>query len=353
MRKFTNFLRLAGFWLSRRANYPFVPPQTVQFSLTSRCNLSCKMCSIAGRQPEEEELSTSCVKGLIEQAAAWGVKEVLFTGGEPFLRGDIYELCSCVARNRMRSIITTNGTLLDRDACRRLAASGVGHVHFSLDGLEKTHDFLRGKGTFASAVKAFGLLQDERERGAAFSLGAAFTVMDINAGELCDFVRLCAELRADVVNFQPFTSDNGDFSVDDPGLRFWPAPGKIALLKEQIEELGRMAPGRPEIFQEPSLRLLPGYNAGTLGPRDWICFGGFKTAFICYSKRTPLLYTCHGICGGLDKMKLPEAWKSPEAYRLRLHSRFCAKACLQSCYSFSGASSLGAIMKKCLKRSCA
>jgi len=93
MRKFTHFLRLAGFWLSRRANYPFVPPQTVQFSLTSRCNLSCKMCSIAGRQPEEEELSTSCVKGLIEQAAAWGVKEVLFTGGEPFRARRIFTSC--------------------------------------------------------------------------------------------------------------------------------------------------------------------------------------------------------------------------------------------------------------------
>ncbi len=353
MRKFTGFLRLAGFWASRRVNYPFICPETVQFSLTSRCNLRCKMCSIAGRQPEEEELSTSCIKGLIDQAAAWGVKEVLFTGGEPFLRNDIYELCSHAGRNRMRSIITTNGTLLDRDSCRRLAECGAGHVHFSLDGLERTHDLLRGKGTFASAVRAFGMLNEERARGAGFSLGAAFTVMDINAGELCDFVRLCAELGMDVVNFQPFTTDNGDFSADDHGLRFWPGPEKIALLREQIKELERTKPDRPTIFQEPSLRLLPAYYAGTLGPRDWTCFGGFKTAFVCYSKREPLLYTCHGICGGLDKMKMPEAWKSSEAYRLRLHSRSCPKPCLQSCYSLSAASSLGAVLKKCLKGSCA
>lgn len=349
MGKLTASFRLAGFWLSRRVNYPFVCPQTVQFSLTSRCNLRCRMCSIAGRQPEEEELSTACIKGLIGQAAAWGVKEVLFTGGEPFLRADIYELCSYAAEKGMRSIITTNGTLLDRDSCRRLAGSGAGHVHFSLDGMEETHDYLRGKGTFAAAVKAFELLQEERRRGAAFSLGAAFTVMDVNAGELCDFVRLCAGLQADVVNFQPFTPDNADFSEKTGEPRFWPGPEKRAVLKEQIEKLERMKFEKPVIFQEPSLRLLPGYYAGTLNPRDWICFGGFKTAFICYSQARPLLYTCHGICGELDKMSMREAWRSAEAYRLRVHSRSCGKPCLQSCYSLSAASSIRTMWRKCLK----
>ena len=349
MRKFTELLRLAGFWLSRRVNYPFVGPQTVQFSLTSRCNLRCKMCNIAGRQPEEEELSTSCIKRLMDQAAQWGVREVLFTGGEPFLRNDIYELCSYASEKGLRSVITTNGTLLDEAACRRLADCGAGHLHFSLDGLENTHDSLRGKGVFSAVVKAFGLLQSERRRGASFSLGAAFTVMDVNAGELCGFMRLCAESGVDVVNFQPFTPDNADFSGEDPMAGLWPSIEKIALLREQIALLGEMSINKPAILQEPSLELLPEYYAGTLKPEDWVCFGGFKTAFICYSKGKPLLYTCHGICGDLDTVPLREAWVSSEAYRLRLHSRSCKKPCLQSCYSLSAASSMPAMWRKCLK----
>jgi len=349
MRKLNDLFRLAGFWLSRRIDFPLVCPQTIQFSLTSRCNLRCKMCNIAGRQPEEEELTTDCIKRLMDQAAQWGIGEVLFTGGEPFLRDDIYELCSYAAQKGMRSVITTNGTLLDEAACRRLAGCGAGHLHFSLDGLEDTHDSLRGKGTFAAVVKAFGLLQSERSRGAKFSLGAAFTVMDINAGELCGFMRLCSELRADVVNFQPFTPDNADFSEENSKLGLWPGTEKIKVLREQIELLGKMSVNKPVIFREPALELLPGYYAGTLKPRDWVCFGGFKTAFICYSKNKPLLYTCHGICGDLDARTLREAWVSAEAYRLRVHSRLCRKPCLQSCYSLSAASSIPAMWRKCLK----
>lgn len=350
IKRFSGLGKTLGFWASRQINYPLVSPQVVQVSLTTRCNLRCRMCNIAGSQPAEEELSCVSIKRIIDQSSAWGIKEILFTGGEPFLREDIYELCAYSSDKGMRSIITTNGILIDKKACLRLSECGVGHVHFSFDGLEKTHDFFRGEGAFSASSRAFISLDEERKRGRRFSLGMAFTVMDRNAGEINEFVKLAKSLNADVVNFQPFCADNANFLKHEVKGGFWLSQEKVAILREQIYLLRKNPPGGPFIFEEPSLDLLPKYYSGTLSAKDWVCFGGFKTVFICYSEGVPLVYTCHGICGELDKCSLPQAWKSPAARGLRLHSRSCRNPCLQSCYSMAAAHSLTAIARKCLGR---
>lgn len=331
------------FWLSRISNHAFMPPEVLQISLTYRCNLRCRMCSIADLLPQEEELSHEQIFRIIDEASLSGIKELVLTGGEPFLRQDIFNICDYAASKGLKSVVTTNGVLIDSDMAGRIAQSGLNHVHISLDGLEPTNDFYRGRGAFTRTIQAIKSLNKARDSARRFSIGIAVTVMDKNAEELYEIVKLCDGLNIDTINFQPLISNNANF-MERVRPEDWVSRVKIPLLEDQINKIRDSSWKHIRVFEEPRPELLVKYYKGELTKRDWVCFGGFKTVFICFSKNEPLVYTCHGICGNLNKEPLKKAWASKEAQKLRVHSRECRDLCLQSCYSRESSSSLKSIL---------
>jgi MoaA/NifB/PqqE/SkfB family radical SAM enzyme len=320
------------FWLSRKINYPLAGPKVLQISLTSRCNLSCRMCSITNSLPEDQELSTAQILRLIDEAQGYGIKEILLTGGEPFLREDLFEISRYCHSKGLRSIVTTNGTLINELVVESIISSKISHLHFSIDGFKEANDHIRGPGVFDKIVKAVNLLSEKRKKCNSFSLGFACTVMDNNVDQLSGLVKLADNLNIDVINFQPLVKDNSNF-LDKTEPLFWVKKENIPVLSEEIRKIKDYQARHITVYEEPRLELLIEYYRGCLTRKDWICFGGFKTAFICFSKGKPLLYTCHGICGNLDEVSLKKAWTSGEARKLRIHSRDCKNLCIQSCYS--------------------
>ena len=332
------------FWLSRKINYPLIGPRVLQISLTNRCNLSCRMCSIANSLPKSQELSTAQVLHAINQAKDYGIKEILLTGGEPFLREDLSEITRYCHAKGLRSIVTTNGTLINDQAIERMVNSKINHLHFSIDGLESVNDYFRGQGAFNKIVRAVSLLNRLREKENQFSLGFACTVMDNNVDQLLGLVKLADDLNVDVINFQPLVKDNSNF-LDKTLPLFWVKKENIPVLSEEISKIRNYTRKHITIYEEPRLELLIKYYKGQLTRKDWTCFGGFKTVFICFSNNQPLIYSCHGVCGNLDEVNLKVAWLSQDAHRLRVHSRRCKDLCLQSCYSEEASGSLGNVLK--------
>jgi len=307
------------------------------------------MCNISGLLPEDEELSTQQIFHIIDEARKYEIKEILLTGGEPFLRDDIFEICKYSYDRGLRSIITTNGVLIEHDLAEAIAESKISHIHFSLDGTEETNDFFRGRGVFKKIVAAINILDSKRKNGRFFSIGIACTVMDKNAGELYDIVKLADDLKADGINFQPLVNDNANF-LDRRLPELWVKDENIHILKEEIDKIREHRFKHITIYEEPNLELLIKYYRRELTKKDWICFGGFKTVFICFSKNQPLVYSCHGICGNLDSISLKKAWTSKEAYKVRIHSKNCKNLCMQSCYSYETAQSLSNLIKPYLKK---
>jgi len=337
------------YWLSRKVNYPFIPPKVVQISLTYRCNLKCKMCSLANLLPKDQELSTTQILHIVREARKYGAEEILLTGGEPFLREDLFEIANFCHSKGLRSIITTNGTLIDGRIAELIINSRMDHIHFSVDGMGRTNDHFRGQGTFDKIVESVKLLDALRQKGNSFSLGFACTVMDGNIKELYELVKLADNLNVDSINFQPLVNDNSNF-IHKQLSPFWVKRENIELLKSELSKIKKYSPKHITIYEEPRLELLVDYYNGTLKKGDWKCFGGFKTVFICFEKNRPLVYSCHGICGNLDEVSLKDAWHSKEAYKLRIHSSECKDLCLQSCYSLEESSSLINSVKEILRK---
>jgi len=307
------------------------------------------MCSISNALPKDQELSTAQILHAIDEAREYGIKEIILTGGEPFLREDLFEIARYCHNKGLRSIVTTNGTLINEQMTDAIINSEISHLHFSIDGLEETNDYFRGPGAFNKIIKAVNLLSEKRKNDHFFSLGFACTVMDNNVNQLLELVKLADNLNLNVINFQPLVKDNSNF-LDKTKPLFWVKEENIPILSEEIKKIRDYKMQNLTIYEEPHLELLIDYYKGQLTKKDWTCFGGFKTVFICFSKNQPLVYSCHGVCGNLDEVSLKNAWRSPDSRKLRVHSKKCKDLCLQSCYSEESSGSLLNLFKSIKKQ---
>lgn len=95
------------------------------------------MCRIAQLLPQEEELSAEQVKSIIDQAAFYGIKQLVLTGGEPFLWPDLFEISRYSAMKGLITVVTTNGTLLDEAGLTSLCTAKINHLHFPSMGPKK------------------------------------------------------------------------------------------------------------------------------------------------------------------------------------------------------------------------
>lgn len=126
----------------------------VVWNCTRRCNLNCIHCYIDSDDcsPVGEELTTSEARKMIEDLARFGVPVLLFSGGEPLMREDIFELAAYARGLGIRPVLSTNGTLIDASTAVRLKDAGFAYVGVSLDGMSATNDlFRKSQGAFDRA----------------------------------------------------------------------------------------------------------------------------------------------------------------------------------------------------------
>jgi radical SAM protein with 4Fe4S-binding SPASM domain len=129
-------------------------PFLVVWNFTYKCNLNCKHCySDAGENPRKE-LSTGEALKVVDQIADFGVTSLAFSGGEPLMKKDFFEVAEHAVKSGLYVSLATNGTLLNRRTVRRLKEIGLNYVEVSLDGASReTHDAFRGKtNSFAQAL---------------------------------------------------------------------------------------------------------------------------------------------------------------------------------------------------------
>jgi len=126
----------------------------VVWNLTSCCNLNCVHCyNDSGANVKSHESTTPEAKAVLDDLAGYGVPSVLFSGGEPLTRKDLFELIGYAVDKGLRTVISTNGTLIDAEKARHIKKIGVSYVGISLDGIGKVNDRFRGvEGAFDRAV---------------------------------------------------------------------------------------------------------------------------------------------------------------------------------------------------------
>ncbi len=212
-----------GKWKGMRVSNPFAPPVgskpqmralkgllrkelkgkptplAMTFAVTYRCQLRCIHCSAANHiRLDVPELSTEEAKKLIDDAQNLGVTVIAFTGGEPLLRNDIFELIAHVDEKKAVPIMFTNALLLSEETVEKLKDAGLYTVFVSIDSpIPEEHDSYRRKaGLFDRAVEAIKIV---KSKGIFVGISSYITRSGAERGlykQLYDFAR---ELEVDDV----------------------------------------------------------------------------------------------------------------------------------------------------------
>jgi len=129
----------------------------VVWNITRTCNLHCVHCyTDSDNLKYDGELTHEEALKMIDELSDFGIPSLLFSGGEPFMRKDLFSLLEYASKKNVRPVISTNGTLIDRETAQRVKDSGVVYVGISLDGLEYINDKFRGvEGAFGRTMKGF------------------------------------------------------------------------------------------------------------------------------------------------------------------------------------------------------
>lgn len=127
----------------------------VVWNITRACNLKCVHCyNDSGAGKTWNDVTTEKAQTILDDLAVFGVPSVLFSGGEPLMRPDLFDLIQYAGQRGLRTVISTNGTLITADVAKRIKDCGVSYVGISLDGIGKINDKFRGvEGAFERAVQ--------------------------------------------------------------------------------------------------------------------------------------------------------------------------------------------------------
>jgi radical SAM family uncharacterized protein len=161
-------------------------PMFCGHKLTYNCNLRCKMCPFWKRSSEDPSIENE--KTILRRIYNSGACGIAFEGGEPLLRNDLVEILAFSRSLPLHTSLITNGTLLE-SRIDEITPYVNGVVYVSLDGLQKTHDTIRGvSGCFRKAVK--GIIASKEK----ISVTINTTIMAENIYEIEDLVKLAKEL---------------------------------------------------------------------------------------------------------------------------------------------------------------
>ncbi len=322
--------------LSHKINKPLIKPTRVNFDITNRCPLKCIMCNICRRNHKvEEELTLKELKNIIDQIHDWGIKYVSFAGGESLVRkDDVVKLIKYASSKDLFTALITNGFIHDKKLFKNLIKAGLGKLTISIDGSnKKTHDFIRGKGSFERAIKTakyFVKLRGKKDRP---ELEFATCVMSYNFRELVKIYDLMKSIGFDYMNYQAVVPDN-DYKKMQPSVYnvdYWLNKKQTKELEKIVDILIKIKKNEGRIRNTKQyLRLMPEYFRlkGKFNPGR--CMAGFKIINI-----DP--YGNINICGlgpnlNVKDAPLKDLWKHKKYKETRIRIKHCKVPCLMLCY---------------------
>lgn len=130
------------------AKSPIPSLRYLELQITDKCNLKCGHCYIG--KPMNNEISPDKIEAVLDGFEEMQGLRLLITGGEPLMHSRFNEINSLLPEYNFRKILFTNGLLLNKEVLKGL---NVDEIQFSVDGMERGHEAIRGKGTYKIVMK--------------------------------------------------------------------------------------------------------------------------------------------------------------------------------------------------------
>ncbi len=250
-------------------------PYLVSWNLTKRCNLLCAHCYLDAADSGADAISTAEALHVTAEVASLAPGAMLvLTGGEPLLRPDIYDIISRAAGLGLTPVLGTNGTMLTKEVCGRLCASGIKGAGVSVDSLSPSfHDKFRGmEGAWKKTLSGMEALK-------AFDIPfqMQFTVTRENRHEVKKAAAFAMEHGAMSVNFFFLVcTGRGQKAVDLTPAEYESALEEIVMAEKEfggrIMVRARCAPHIVRVAErvDPQSALVKGATCGCVAGRGYL-----------------------------------------------------------------------------------
>lgn len=250
-------------------------PDHPVWEVTSRCNLSCKHCHVSAGEQLNEELTTSEGKKLIDDLRKINsFRMLVYTGGEPLVRQDLFELLRYSKQKGFVNILATNATLINKKSLAlELKARGVKAVAVSIDSTDcKVHNTIRNNdNAFSQALEGIAYLAE-----AKIPLQINVTAMEYNFDNLKSIINFAQEKNAVIVLMYQLVAVGKAQEIKDATLSI--------NRNEQLVKLIASVQKKSSVIIEP-----------VAGPQYWPFLLKNKNNFLTRKLSEKLF---HGCCAG-------------------------------------------------------
>ena len=312
--------------------------------LTLQCNMRCTHCGSSAGLRRADELSTEEWRDVCGQLTQLGCEQVIFTGGEPILRDDWYDIARCVRGHGMNLSLLSNGLAINGAAVQRLRSLDLHAVAISIDGATPgTHDAIRNvPGSFQQCAEALRLLQ-----AAGVPTSVVTTVHRMNVHEL-------PLLRDRLLN----TGTAWQIQIGNPMGRF---PRDLTLTHEEFYAVAMFIASTRKQYSYKEMPITGAHCIGyhskilpniTLSPWNG-CHAGINVLSIQSNGdiKGCLSLPDEYIEGNIRTHRLADLWNSPECFSYNRnftvedlhdacrgckHGKSCKGGCLSTSLSLSG-----------------
>ena len=193
------------------------PVFIVPWRCTYACDSQCVHCISAGKKAVPNEIGTEDAKKIVDQAADFGATFFGITGGQPFLRKDLFEVLDYATEKGLCTSIITDGRILDEEAFKKIVKNQT-KISVSIDGAEKTDDAIRGRGAYKAAISAIEQFAKEKLLNClVYTFANAGEVTNANEADMRHVLDLAKRYDARWVVFHgmiPYSSDKASLKAD-------------------------------------------------------------------------------------------------------------------------------------------
>ena len=296
-------------------------PRTMLFLINEGCNLRCSFCDLWSHF---ENIPLEKVEPIFEDAKRIGTQTVVLTGGEPLLHPNWFEIVQLAQRYGFHVNMTTNGTLVEK-YWEKIVESSIDSLSFSIDGLEETHDKIRGqKGAFSKTFKALKRVIEESN----IDTSVYFVATNENVGELISVFELVHKVGSRF-DFWP---------VNDVEELYIRSPKDQQLWKEAVKYISKKEASVKNLlpFYEEGLR----YHNHELKGKSLRCLGFVDQYGITYDGSFLPCCVWGGqnlVVGNIFVEGLEKLWYSAtvQDFRIKLYNSGCDAGCYNhSLYEF-------------------
>ncbi|MFA7148339.1 MAG: putative heme d1 biosynthesis radical SAM protein NirJ2 [Syntrophomonadaceae bacterium] len=206
----------------------------VSWNTTNQCNMFCDHCYREAGARLEDELDTDQAKRLIREIKKAGFHIMIFSGGEPLMRPDIYELGAYATKQGLRAVLGTNGSLITPQVASALKEAGFMAAGVSLDSLEPEKN-----NAFRKLDRAYELTLEGMKnlKAAGLPFQVHTTVMDWNVNELEGLTDFAVEIGAMAHHIFFLVPTGRAVNIEEEGLRVAEYEKTIARVMEKQKQV--------------------------------------------------------------------------------------------------------------------